>query len=138
MESGVKVDNIIVIPPDEPLDFEDEDSDQDEDKEDGRSLNHLGPGILRAQGEIEYLDNDDLDPDVQTINQDGEVIASVADETAAPGDAEEDIQPVQQPAVEVPEEPAVAGPSRKKRRTGPKTVPVPAAGAAATVPKLPR
>ena len=116
----MRVDNIVLFPPDEPIDQEDEDSDhEEEDNEDGKCLNHLGPGILRAQGEIEYVDPDDRDPDVQRINQAGEVIDSVADETAPPEDAEAD----QQPALQVAEEAGVPGPSRKRRRKEPAPAP---------------
>ncbi len=60
---------IIPFPPADEGNISDEDSDEEDDMVGvtGMDINHLGPGMLSAQGEIEFEDPDDELPDIQQV-----------------------------------------------------------------------
>lgn len=109
-------DRQVVVFPDPAELVSDEDSEEEEDTAGvGMDVNHLGKGILRQNAELEYNDVNDDDPDVEELNDAGEVVRTIWDETA--------LQELQD---EVDE--GAPGPS-KRRRGG-----LPAADAAAPPP----
>ena len=100
----------------------DEDSEEEEDTEGvGMNINHLGEGMLRQQCELVMIGcvDDAEEPDIQVINDAGEVIAEQQEIDPVPGPSgnkrrqtsrEEEDQDEQQEAEPVP------GPSGNKRR----------------------
>ncbi len=88
----------ITLPPDDKYDT-DEDSDVEEDPVAGMSIAHLGAGMLNAQAELQIDDPEDILPDCQVLDADGDIIAAVDDETreeVEQDDREED-QPTRKP-----------------------------------------
>lgn len=57
----------VVFYPPEDVKQSDEDSEGEEDVAGGMSVNHLGPGLLRQQAEIQFDDPTDELPDVQQV-----------------------------------------------------------------------
>ena len=112
----------VILIPDAEETLSDEDSEEEEDTVGaGMDVNHLGRGVLRQQAEIEYNDFRDNEPDVQKINEEGEVLQVIVDETN-----EEELEEME----EEMEEDVV--PRTKKRRG------LPAAAAVAQIPQLSR
>ena len=112
----------VILIPDAEETLSDEDSEEEEDTVvAGMDVNHLGRGVLRQQAEIEYNDFRDNEPDVQKINEEGEVLQVIVDETN-----EEELEEME----EEMEEDVV--PRTKKRRG------LPAAAAVAQIPQLSR
>jgi hypothetical protein len=101
--------HVELIPdPEEPV--TDQDSEEEDDTEGvGMDINHLGKGMLRQQGEIVYNDCGDDEPDVQVLNDAGEVVSQVIDETAGPDEQEDEPEDAVEP---------VAGPSKRRRTVG--------------------
>jgi len=101
---GTRTVNII---PDSNEVVTDEDSEEEEDTGGvGMDINHLGRGILRQQGEVDFMDEDDELPDLTVYNTAREVVQMVDDETG-----EQDM-----PSEEEEEAVEEAGPSRRKNR----------------------
>lgn len=98
------VGNVVMFPPADGFDT-DEDSDVEDDEGEAMGADHLGPGLLSQQAEIELFDQDDELPDVVRIDAEGVEVARVENETADGG---------LEPAVAEAE----AGPSRKRARSG--------------------
>lgn len=64
------------------MDVSCEDSEAEEDTGGaGMNVDHMGPGLLSAQGEIVVDDPDDVLPDLQLLSIDGDVMSVVEDET---------------------------------------------------------
>ena len=98
----------VVMIPDAAELWSDEDSEDEEDTTGaGMDVNHLGKGMLRQAGEIVYNDWRDDEPDIRVINDAGEVLEEIMDET----------QDNQQGEVEQREDEPVRGEPSKRRRT---------------------
>ena len=95
----------VVLIPDAMELVSDKDSEEEEDTQGvGMDVNHLGRGILRQVAEINFNDCDDEEPDMQRINDEGDVMAAIMDETEEmEEDEEEDVN-------------VAPGPSRKRHR----------------------
>lgn len=105
---GTRTVNII---PDSNEVVTDEDSEEEEDTGGvGMDINHLGRGILRQQGEVDFMDEDDELPDLTVYNTAREVVQMVDDETG-----EQDM-PSEEEEEAVEENVEEAGPSRRKNR----------------------
>ena len=98
------------VPADAAELWSDEDSEDEEDTTGaGMDVNHLGKGMLRQAGEVVYNDWCDDEPDIQVINDAGEVLEEIMDETS--------MQDNQQGEVEQREDEPVRGEPSKRRRT---------------------
>lgn len=75
------VDVILLPPADDAL--SDEDSDLEEDVL-PKDPNHLGRGVLTMQAELTYFDVEDELPDLELVNEEGETVEEIQDETADP------------------------------------------------------
>lgn len=71
--------NVVLFPPDQDT-VSDEDSEEEDDTGIGMNINHLGPGMLQMAAEIEFDDPVDELPDIQQLNDDGQVGDAVEDE----------------------------------------------------------
>ena len=91
----------------------DQDSEEEEDTEGvGMDIDHLGQGMLSQAGEIIFNDTEDNEPDLQVLNDFGEVVMPVMDETRRQDEQEDEAED------EEPEDEPVAGPSKRQRTVG--------------------
>lgn len=105
---------VVMVPRPEEL-LSDKDSDVEEDTQGaGMNVDHMSKGMLMQAAELELLNCSDEEPDVEVINEAGEVVATVVDENNMPEEEAENRMYCDEEDEEVAE--PVAGPSNEKRR----------------------